>query len=35
MFTTVTAPCAGTVQEIFVEVGNTLESKDLMLKLVK
>jgi pyruvate carboxylase len=35
MFTTVTAPCAGTVQEIFVEVGNTLESKDLMMKLAK
>lgn len=35
MFTTVTAPCDGTVQEIFVEVGNTLESKDLMMKLVK
>ena len=35
MFTTVTAPCKGTVQEILVEVGNTLESKDLMIKLVK
>ncbi|MBU6326194.1 MAG: pyruvate carboxylase [Verrucomicrobia bacterium] len=35
MFTTVTAPCDGTVQEILVEVGNTLESKDLMIKLVK
>ena len=35
MFTTVTATCNGTVQEILVEVGNTLESKDLMLKLVK
>jgi pyruvate carboxylase len=35
MFTTVTAPCAGTVQEIHVEVGNTLESKDLMIKLAR
>jgi pyruvate carboxylase len=35
MFTTVTAPSNGTVQEILVEVGNTLESKDLMIKLVK
>ena len=35
MFTTVTAPCDGTVQEILVEVVNTLESKDLMIKLVK
>ena len=35
MFTTVTATCDGTVQEILVEVGNTLESKDLMLRLVK
>jgi pyruvate carboxylase len=35
MFTTVTAPCDGTVQELLVEVGNTLESKDLMIKLVR
>jgi pyruvate carboxylase len=35
MFTTVTAPCNGTIQEILVAVGNTLESKDLMMKLVK
>ncbi len=34
MFTTVTAPCDGTVQQLLVEVGNTLESKDLMIKLV-
>ena len=35
MFTTVTAPCDGVVKEIFVAVGNTLESKDLMIQLVK
>jgi pyruvate carboxylase len=35
MFTTVTAACDGTVHEILVEVGQTLESKDLMMRLVK
>jgi len=35
MFTTVTAPTSGTVQEILVAVGGTVESKDLMIRLVK
>jgi pyruvate carboxylase len=35
MFTTVTAPCAGTVQEIAVTLGGTVESKDLMVRLAK
>jgi len=33
MFTTVTAPCNGTIQEIGVQVGQTVESKDLMVRL--
>lgn len=33
MFTTVTAPAAGVVQEILVSVGGTVESKDLMIRL--
>jgi pyruvate carboxylase len=35
MFTTVTAPCDGVIAEIFVEVGATVDSKDLMVRLVK
>ncbi len=35
MFTTVTSPVDGTVQELVVAVGNTVESKDLMVRLVK
>jgi pyruvate carboxylase len=35
MFTTVTAPADGTVQEIICAVGNTVESKDLMVRMGK
>jgi pyruvate carboxylase len=33
MFATVSAPADGTVGEIIVSVGHTLESKDLMIKM--
>jgi biotin carboxyl carrier protein len=35
MFTTVTAPCNGTIADLSVAVGNTVEAKDLMVTLVK
>jgi len=35
MFTTVTAPTGGTVQDVLVSVGGTVESKDLMITLSK
>ncbi len=35
MFTTITAPCTGTIQEIGVTVGGIVESKDLMMQMVK
>ena len=35
MFTTVTAPFDGTVQEILVAVGSTVESKDLLVRMGK
>ena len=34
-FTTVTAPCNGTIADLSVAVGNTVEAKDLMVTLVK
>ncbi len=33
MQTTIYAPCAGVVAEVFVTVGETVESKDLLMKL--
>ena len=33
MFTTVTAPCNGTIQEILVSVGSIVETKDLMIRM--
>jgi pyruvate carboxylase len=35
MFTTITAPCDGIIAEILLEVGATVESKDLMVRLTK
>ncbi len=35
MFTTVTAPAAGTIAELHVAVGNTVEAKDLMVTMAK
>ena len=35
MFTTVTAPAAGTIAEILINVGATVEAKDLMVVLAK
>ncbi len=35
MFAAISAPCAGTVQEICVKIAESVESKDLLVKLVK
>ncbi|MGI8603369.1 MAG: pyruvate carboxylase [Verrucomicrobiales bacterium] len=35
MFTTLTSPIGGTVSEVFIKVGDTVESKDLLVRLVK
>ncbi len=35
MFAAVSAPIAGTVQEICVKVGESVDSKDLLVRLVK
>ena len=35
MFTSITAPFAGTVDGLAVDVGETVESKDLLLRIVK
>jgi pyruvate carboxylase len=33
MQTTIYAPCDGVVEQIFVQVGETVESKDLLMRL--
>ena len=35
MFAAVAAPASGTVEEIFVKVGESVESKDLLVRLAK
>ena len=35
MFTTVTAPATGTIAELHITVGATVEAKDLMVTLAK
>jgi pyruvate carboxylase len=35
MFAAISAPAAGTVQEICIKIGDNVESKDLLVRLVK
>ena len=35
MFAAISAPAAGTVQEIHAKVGESVESKDLLIRMVK
>ena len=35
MFAAISSPIAGTVQEISAKVGESVESKDLLMKLIK
>ena len=35
MFAAISAPAAGTVQEISAKVGESVESKDLLIRMVK